>query len=197
MCRYVCLPLRRIVIAQIQAITYKEWLPLILGPDAMKYLKLNVQYKGYSKYDPYANAGVINEFSSAAFRFGHSLVNSVFAEIMPNGKTSGYRLREFFFNPFGFYEGQLDAVLRGLISQASQNRDPFITSDMKNHLYRPKDNPYGLDLAAFNIHRGRDHGIRGYTDYLKFCFDEKIYEWHQLDQYMPPSQRKRFQGLYK
>lgn len=188
---------KRIVIAQIQAITYKEWLPLILGPDAMKYLKLNVQYKGYSKYDPYANAGVINEFSSAAFRFGHSLVNSVFAEIMPNGKTSGYRLREFFFNPFGFYEGQLDAVLRGLISQASQNRDPFITSDMKNHLYRPKDNPYGLDLAAFNIHRGRDHGIRGYTDYLKFCFDEKIYEWHQLDQYMPPSQRKRFQGLYK
>ncbi|KPM09895.1 peroxidasin-like protein [Sarcoptes scabiei] len=179
------------------AIAYKEWLPLIIGPDAMKYLKLNVQYKGYSKYDSYANAGIINEFSSAAFRFGHSLVNSVFAEILTNGKTTGYRLREFFFNPFGLYEGQLDAVLRGLISQAAQNRDPFITTDMKNHLYRPKDNQYGLDLAAFNIQRGRDHGIRGYPDYLKFCFDEKIEYWEQLDQYMPASQRKKFQYLYK
>ncbi|UXI20334.1 putative Xaa-Pro aminopeptidase P [Sarcoptes scabiei] len=188
---------KRILIAQIQAIAYKEWLPLIIGPDAMKYLKLNVQYKGYSKYDSYANAGIINEFSSAAFRFGHSLVNSVFAEILTNGKTTGYRLREFFFNPFGLYEGQLDAVLRGLISQAAQNRDPFITTDMKNHLYRPKDNQYGLDLAAFNIQRGRDHGIRGYPDYLKFCFDEKIEYWEQLDQYMPASQRKKFQYLYK
>jgi peroxidase len=184
-------------VAQMQHITYYEWLPLIVGPDAMKFLKLNILSEGYTEYDPYINAGILNEFAGAAFRFGHSLVNSVFAEILPNGKTSGYRLREFFFNPFGFYDGQLDSVLRGLISQAAQNRDPFISSDMKNHLYRPKDNPYGLDLPAFNIQRGRDHGIAGYTRYLKFCFDEKISHWNQLDQYMPTSQRMRFQNLYK
>lgn len=180
-----------------QAVTYAEWLPLVIGPDAMKFLKLAILPEGYTEYDPNTNPSIINEFAGAAFRFGHSLVNSVFAEILPNGKTSGYRLREFFFNPFGFYDGQLDAVLRGLISQAAQNRDPFISSDMKNHLYRPKDNPYGLDLPAFNIQRGRDHGIAGYTKYLKFCFDEKIDHWNQLDQYMPTSQRVRFQKLYR
>lgn len=178
-------------------ITYSEWLPLIIGPDAMKFLKLNVLQHGYTDYDPYTNPGIINEFSSAAFRFGHSLVNSVFAEILNDGKPSGYRLSENFFTPFGLYYGQLDAVIRGLVSQASQNRDPFISMDMKNHLYRPKDMPYGLDLPAFNIQRGRDHGINGYTSYLKFCFDEKIYHWEQLDQYMPASQRIKFQKLYE
>ena len=164
----------------------------------MKFLKLAINpYAEYTEYEPYTNPAIINEFAGAAFRFGHSLVNSVFAEILDNGKPSGYRLRENFFSPFGLYQGQLDAVLRGLVSQASQNRDPFVSSDMKNHLYRPKDSPYGLDLPAFNIQRGRDHGIAGYTKYLKFCFDEQVHDWTQLDQYMPTSQRMRLQKFYK
>lgn len=189
---------RRISTAQTQKVTYDEYLTLTIGPDAMKFLKLSIApYAEYTEYEPYTNPSIINEFAGAAFRFGHSLVNSVFAEILDNGKPSGYRLRENFFSPFGMYQGQLDAVLRGLISQASQNRDPFVSSDMKNHLYRPKDSPYGLDLPAFNLQRGRDHGIGGYTKYLKFCFDEHVYDWPQLDQYMPTSQRMRLQKFYK
>ncbi|RWS11097.1 Peroxidase-like protein, partial [Dinothrombium tinctorium] len=188
---------KRILVAQLQMITYNEWLTLVIGPDAMKFLKLYIRPDGYTKYDPYTNPSILNEFAGAAFRFGHSIVNSVFAEILDDGRPSGYRLRENFFTPFGFYEGQLDAVIRGLISQAAQNRDPFISSDMKNHLYRPKDSPYGLDLPAFNVQRGRDHGLPGYVNYLKFCFDEKIYSWEQLDQYMPTSQRLRLQKIYK
>lgn len=189
---------KRILVAQTQKVTYDEYLTLTIGPDAMKFLKLAINpYAEYTEYEPYTNPAIINEFSTAAFRFGHSLVNSVFAEILDNGKPSGYRLRENFFSPFGLYQGQLDAVLRGLISQASQNRDPFVSSDIKNHLYRPSDSPYGLDLPAFNIQRGRDHGIAGYTKYLKFCFDESVHEWSQLDQYMPTSQRQRLQKFYK
>lgn len=50
---------RRIISAQLQHITYAEWLPIILGPDAMKFLNLNVLYEGYTKYDPYTHPGII------------------------------------------------------------------------------------------------------------------------------------------
>lgn len=180
-----------------QMVTYNEWLSLIIGQDAMKFLRLDVLQNGYTKYDPTVDPSLLNEFAGAAFRFGHSMINNIFAEILPDGRPSGYRLNEFFFHPFGMQSGQHDMVMRGLISQASQNRDPFVSSDIKNHLYRPRDNPYGLDLPAFNIQRGRDHGIPGYTKLVEFCFDDVITNWKQLDHYMPVSQRIRFSKLYR
>src|SRR5919202_4438537 len=55
------------VIAEMQAITYNEWLPALLGPGALQ------PYRGY---DPTVNPGIANEFSTAAFRLGHSLLGN-------------------------------------------------------------------------------------------------------------------------
>ena len=54
-----------IVGAEIQVITYKEYLPTLLGPGALD---------AYTGYDPTVNPGIATEFSTAAFRIGHSLV---------------------------------------------------------------------------------------------------------------------------
>lgn len=51
---------RRQVIAEIQAITYNEYLPAILGN------KHGIPK--YTGYKPEVNAGITNEFSTAAFR---------------------------------------------------------------------------------------------------------------------------------
>src|SRR5436190_3758099 len=56
---------RSIVIGEIESITYNQWLPAILGNGAIK------TYRGY---DVTVNPGIANEFSTAAFRFGHSLL---------------------------------------------------------------------------------------------------------------------------
>src|SRR5205807_1991946 len=56
---------RAIVIAEIQSITYNQWLPSLLGGSAIK---------PYHGYDATVNPGIANEFSTAAFRFGHSLL---------------------------------------------------------------------------------------------------------------------------
>lgn len=55
---------RRIVGARIQVITYSEFLPLLLGPDALR---------PYEGYDPSIDATIMNSFSGAAYRLGHSL----------------------------------------------------------------------------------------------------------------------------
>jgi hypothetical protein len=53
------------VIAEIQVITYKEWLPQLIGGNGVG------PYRGY---DPRVNPAISNEFATAAFRLGHSML---------------------------------------------------------------------------------------------------------------------------
>ncbi len=54
--------IRQLVGAQMQSITFRSWLPKILGPTGMKMLG------EYRKYDPLVDSATINEFATAAFR---------------------------------------------------------------------------------------------------------------------------------
>ncbi len=66
---------RRILAAQMQHITYNEWLPVVIGREKMQELFLLPLQKGFSRdYDENANPSILNEFAAAAFRFGHSLI---------------------------------------------------------------------------------------------------------------------------
>lgn len=58
-----------------QHITYNELLPRILGPSMVNAYGLALQSEGYyAGYDPSCSANIYNEFATAAFRFGHSLI---------------------------------------------------------------------------------------------------------------------------
>jgi peroxidase len=68
---------KKITTAEMVHITYNEWLPLILGKTYMSNYRLFPQLSGYSyDYDPSINPSVTNEFATAAFRFGHTLLQS-------------------------------------------------------------------------------------------------------------------------
>lgn len=69
---------RRIVTAELQVITYKEFLPAVLGELTMEEFDIALNYDGYSyDYDQRLDPSVTNEFASAAFRFGHSAVDGL------------------------------------------------------------------------------------------------------------------------
>jgi peroxidase len=69
---------RRIMIAEPQHITYNEFLPLILGPDYMRTFDLQPKQRGYTKlYSPEIDPTIVYAFATAAYRFGHSLVQGV------------------------------------------------------------------------------------------------------------------------
>lgn len=142
---------RAIVGAEIANITYSEFLPHLLGTDAIK---------TYTGYDSTVDAHITNEFAGAAYRFGHSIVSAKVVKLDELGAVVGpeQALREVFFEPTSDFEanGGADATLRHLGSDVSQALDVRIVDDLRNFLFAPPD---GIDLAAINIQRGRDLGL--------------------------------------
>ena len=148
---------RSLVTAEIQCITYNEFLPILLGPKALP------PYKGYN---PNINPGIANEFSTAAFRFGHSMLPTKLLRLDHRNQpiTSGHlALTDAFFNPSKLLNNDgIEPILRGLCSQTAQDIDLKIVGDIRNFLFGPPGSG-GFDLGALNIQRGRDHGLANYN----------------------------------
>ena len=69
---------KRILTAEMQHITYNEWLPIVLGPEYMAELDILPLDHGYSSnYDEKINPTILNSFATAAFRFGHTLIQGM------------------------------------------------------------------------------------------------------------------------
>ena len=106
--------------AVIQHITYNEFLPMVLGKEVMQRHGLILQKEGYyNGYDAYANPTVTNGFSSAAFRFGHSLLPSTIERWSKTHRYIGsQRLSEMLQQPYDLYKGGwADNYIMGMINQ--------------------------------------------------------------------------------
>jgi peroxidase len=70
---------RRIASAVQQHVTWNEFLPRVLGWNAINLYELNLDSEGYyNGYDEKCNPTILNEFATSAFRFGHSLLKPTF-----------------------------------------------------------------------------------------------------------------------
>lgn len=170
---------RKIVGAQMQHITYAQWLPKILGEAGMKMLG---EYKGYN---PNVNAGILNAFATAAFRFGHTLINPILYrlnETFQPIRQGHIPLHKAFFSPFRIMqEGGIDPLLRGLFGVPGKMRVPseLLNMELTEKLFSMAHS-VSLDLAAINIQRGRDHGIPPYNDFRVFCNLSSAQEFEDL-----------------
>jgi len=149
---------RQRVEAEIQAVTFNEFLPVLVGDDTIP---------AYSGYDPTVNPGISVEFSTAVYRFGHSLLSSTIQRLDENGNeiaAGNLALSDAFFAPGEITDnGGIAPILRGLADSTAQEVDMMIVEDVRSFLFgAPGDG--GLDLAALNIQRGRDLGVATYND---------------------------------
>ncbi len=159
---------RRAVIAELQVITYNEWLPALLGPNALP---------RYTGYKPNVNPSISNEFSTAMFRFAHSQLDNGVDRLNNNGTDSaagGVDLAYAFFNPTlinpngvtdpfsGAKSTGIDPILKGAASGDAQEVDLSAVRDIRNLLFG-QPGAGGSDLIARDIQRGRDHGLTDYN----------------------------------
>ncbi len=147
---------RALVGAQIQAVTYNEWLPRLLGENGLD---------AYDGYDSSVNAGMTNEFSTCAFRFCHSMIPDELERLAEDGSViaQGHlQLRDGFFSPETFLEaGGADPLLRGLAAQDAMAVDAAMSNELRNFLDAGDGEP--SDLLARNVARGRDTGVADYN----------------------------------
>jgi len=153
---------RKEVGALIQAITYQEFLPA-----------MGITLSNYSKYNSAVQPDILNTFATAGYRIGHTQVADELAMRDNNCAVvggGGVELIDAFFNTGLFSEFGLESFLKGFATHKQYETDTKINSILRNFLFGSPTAPvrFGLDLAALNIQRGRDHGLPDYNDIRAF-----------------------------
>ena len=124
---------RRIVIAQIQNIAYSEYLPIILGQDTMDRLGLDMD--GGTTYSSSLDPSIMNEFATAAMRFGHSTVSGLFKPIGHQNWPLKFHYFDFKKFVLGSQGNAFENELLGLAKQPCQKADLITTDDMTDFLF--------------------------------------------------------------
>ncbi|XP_039256318.2 salivary peroxidase/catechol oxidase-like [Styela clava] len=196
---------RRIVSAVYQSITYREYIPPMLGPLWTKRfgLKLIDGYAYWNGYDKRYNVAITNEFATAALRYAHSQVSDVLSRpdsFLRRGSIPDVTVARTFFtsdahlNKFG---GGSGAFLRGLMTDNAQKTDPTLVDALRNQLYAERNKKFGLDLFAVNMQRGRDHGLPGYNKYRELCGLPKANSFYELSSEIPGDVISRLKQVYE
>jgi hypothetical protein len=164
---------RKLNIAEYQMIAYNGWLPAVVGPNALP------QYRGYQAS---VNATIANEFSTVAFRFGHSLLSaeierqnndgSDITDVSADGSTIS--LAQDFFDPYlldasgavdpltGHTSSDIGPIFKAEADGVSQANDLLAVGDVRNLLFG-NGGMGGEDLIARDVQRDRDNGIPDYN----------------------------------
>ena len=194
---------RRIVVAMVQHITYNEFLPRILGPEVIRHHSLDLEQFGYyNDYNKRCSAVIFNEFATAAFRFGHSMIHANFSLMTEDDMETGAGLKlplsKVFHDPSLIKSGRvLDSLVRGIVMSPMEQMDNKISEEVANHLFEIRGKKFtGLDLAALNIHRGRDHGLPSYNKYRQMCGLLRASDFSHLAE-VPPELRAKLQQVYR
>ena len=169
--------------AEFQWVVYNEYLPAIIGAENV------VDYDGYA---PEVDPGVINDFTAAVFRFGHDQANNVFDLLEEDGGVSpsgpgaddsgaDVTLSNSFIPLSGEGAGLARATtldeqadwIRGQLGIPTQAIDGFVVSGNRGNLFGIP----GLNLVAFDLVRGRDHGVNDYDGFREAHGLEPYASW--------------------
>ncbi|NXG60671.1 PERM Myeloperoxidase, partial [Hemiprocne comata] len=157
---------RKILGAMIQIITYRDYLPLLLGTSFRRYIP---PYRGYNEFvDPR-----ISNVFTLAFRFAHASVPPTVERLNENYKPRGppVLLRSTFFAVWRIVtEGGIDPHLRSLMANQAKlmTQQQMVVDELRDRMFEQVER-IGFDLPALNMQRSRDHGLPGYTSWRRFC----------------------------
>ncbi|OQV24865.1 Chorion peroxidase [Hypsibius exemplaris] len=190
---------RKIVGGILQHIYYKEMIPIMLGSKLANDPQngLAVTKKGYCQdcYDENVDASMQVEFAAGAYRF-HTLGDNTLPVADANGVE--YPLYQHFGNPAMWYKpGIIDELLRNLPGKPAEAFDAQFAFVFQNQIFKPVSKPLGIDLLAFNIQRGRDHGVPAYIKMREICGLAPVKTFKDLERFMPKDAADNLASIYR
>ncbi len=179
---------KAITTAEYQNIVYQEYLPLLIGP----------VIGSYQGYDSTVNAQVTQEFSTAAFRVGHTQVSDTQEGLDNNGNVVfSEPLAQAFFNTPEMDEANgFDPQLRAIGADFSQATDVYTVAALRNLLFA--DLVGGevdqIDLIAIDIQRESDVGLGSLNQTRRAIGLRPFNSFAQLTN--DPILQRNFQNVY-
>ena len=178
---------RAINTAQIQIITYNEYLP-----------SLGIELDEYTGYDPSINPSITNEFSVTAFRMGHSQNGKWLLRLDEKRQeisAGNIEVKDGFFNPTIIsQDGGVDPIFRGAAFNIQDKVDTIFDDSVRNFMFG-SPNEGGLDLCAIDIIRARDHGIPNYNTVREALGLGKVTDWSDITS--DPELQSKLKTTYK
>lgn len=193
---------RRILGAQMQHITYNEFLSVIIGREGSEsFGLLSTPHERNDPYDEKLNPSIANEFAAAAFRFAHTLLPGLMKVTKElNDTEESIALHNMLFNPYSLYRpGGLDNAIRTAINNSLEKSDPYFTTELTEKLFAKDASVQvcGLDLVSLNIQRARDHGLPGYYEWRRHCKMSAVDTWEKFEKAVDPISFKTIRAIYK
>ncbi|VDI03777.1 Hypothetical predicted protein, partial [Mytilus galloprovincialis] len=152
---------RKIMSAIYQHIVYTEYVPAIIGYEAILRFGLKSTRDGHNTmYNPKIDATTSNVFATAAIRFAHSNLdtfeNDIFQGFSPETFQNYSNIVTNTPSSYTFF------------TRFQTKTDRFITDFIRNKVWEsePKNS---VDTMSFDIQRGRDHGLPSYNRWREYC----------------------------
>ncbi|XP_014096726.2 salivary peroxidase/catechol oxidase isoform X1 [Bactrocera oleae] len=191
-------------------IVFDEWVPNVLGEDVAGKIKEVSPNKGSVTVDR-----ISNEFGIAAMRFYMSMMPNYlqnFTEVKrveyttsgspPQESSSVIRnenvvslLDQTYKPDLEYTHEQIDTILDSILNQHAMKLDTIYEESLIWNKFGVNRPTHG-DLLAFDIQRGRDHGLRGYIDYLKLSIGKNIGSWKDLERFIEIDDLNVLKGTY-
>ncbi|KAK0090813.1 hypothetical protein PV325_003833 [Microctonus aethiopoides] len=190
---------RRIVIAEMQHITYSEFLPIVFGERNLDRFDLRLVGSGYfTGYDSRMDATLSNVAASVGLFFFAALTPKTFDFVNSRATIkSDVKSLSDFYAPQELYEaGAIDRLISD--ATVSHAKEPRKLNEilLKRHFHGGKTTEEIVDYSAQVIQQGRDHGIPPYTRWRLFCDLPEVKTFNDLKNTMKQSDIDKLKRIY-
>ncbi|XP_017085181.2 chorion peroxidase isoform X2 [Drosophila eugracilis] len=188
---------KAINVAIYRRVVIEEWLPAVLGNPLAAEIKRNHQKSALE---------VSNEFAVAAIRFYFSMLPNELQNLTKDNVVYGtenkelqttnlFELKEEIYKPkLQYTSAKLNNILESLLNQEIMKMDAAYSGGVVWH----KDTkPTHADILAFDIQRGRDHGLLPYHRYLESCvLSRPVNSWKDFENFIPKEGLDNLKTIY-